>query len=180
MPNTPEQISYQLATKLSPPGALATSLASRLRAFWLGVADELARVYSRTEDLLREARPSTTVELLTDWEDEYDLPDPCVTGVQTVADRRAALIARANGIGGQSAQYFRDIAQSFGVTITITEHHAFEVGRDGMGDGVGGDEWAFVWEVTAPAATAATLREVMECVFERLQPAHTVVWFTYV
>lgn len=178
MSRTPEEISYQLATKLSPPGALAAGLTSRLRQLWLGVAEELSRIYARVQDLLAEAHPPTTDELLGEWETEYDLPDPCVTSAQTESDRRAALIARATGIGGQSPQYFIDLAASFGVTITIAEHHPFEVGRDGMGDGIGG-QWAFIWEVSAPIATPATLREVMECVFERLKPAHTAIWFTY-
>jgi uncharacterized protein YmfQ (DUF2313 family) len=176
---TADQIAYQLA-KLAPPGSLAAALASTLRKLWSAGADELVRIYGRVDALLRESHPSTTDELLAEWEAEYALPDPCVTATQSEAERRAAVISRHSGVGGATPQYFRDLAARFGVTITIVEDHPFEVGRDGMGDGIGGDEWAFVWEVTAPASTSTANRELIECVFERLMPAHVEVIFHYV
>lgn len=180
MPLDAQQFAYQLATKLSPPGALARALAAKLRALWLGVADEPVRLYGRVDDLLSEAHPATVTELLEDWEREFDLPDPCVTSEQDLSARRAALLSRLSGSGGQSRQYFIELAETLGIAIDIVEDHPFEVGRDGMGDGIGGDEWAFTWEVFAPVATPMAIRELMECVFERRKPAHTQVWFHYV
>lgn len=180
MTPTADQIAFQLATKLSPPGALASAPPSTLRKFWLAIADELVRVYGRIVDLLREAHPATTVEMLTDWEAEFGLPDPCVTITQTTAERRAAVLARVTSAGGSTKSYFTSIAASLGIAISIVEEHPFEVGRDGMGDGIGGDDYAFTWSVTAPAATGAASRELLECVFERLKPAHTEVLFYYV
>lgn len=179
MPTT-DEIAYQLAAKFAPPGALATRLASSLRKLWLAAADELQRIYGRVAAMLREAHPATCDELLAEWEGEYGLPDPCITAAQNESERRVAVISRQSGVGGASQQYFIALAASFGVTITIIENHPFEIGRDGMGDGIGGDEWAFVWEVTAPVATSTATRELIECVFERIKPAHTAVWFHYV
>jgi uncharacterized protein YmfQ (DUF2313 family) len=175
---TLDQIASQL-TKLAPPGALATNATSVLRKIWTGAADEIVRIYNRIRDLLLEAHPLTCNETLTDWERDYDLPDPCITTAQTESDRRAAVAARRAAVGGASRQYFFDLAASFGIAITITEDRAFEVGRDGMGDGIGGDGYAFVWYVHAPVATSTALKQLLECVFERVKPAHTDVIFYY-
>lgn len=179
MAHDAEHVSLQLV-KLAPRGALARGLPSRLRSLWIAIADELVRVYGRAADLIREAHPSTTDELLPDWEDEYGLPDPCVTIAQTEDDRRASLVARFVTAEAVTRQYFIDLAESMGITVEIVEHSAFQVGRNGMGDGVGGNEWASTWEVRAPAATPDALKQSMECVFQSYNPAHLLLFFTYI
>lgn len=180
-PPNADDISFQLATKYSPPGSLAARIGSKLRALWYGIADELARVYGRVADLLREAHPATATELLPDWEDEYGLPDLCVTTPQTIDDRRAAVLGRLRGVGGQSRQYYYDLAASMGIPITIRENRAFLCGRDGMGDAIGGGgDTAFLWEVVASSSTTTAQRELLECTFDRLRPGHTTVTFSYI
>lgn len=176
---TAEQISQQLA-KLAPSGALAHALDSGLRKLWLGLADECVRVYGRVNDLLNEAHPLTCNELLPEWEAEYDLPDPCVTTAQTTDERKSAVAARVGSVGGQSRAYFIGVAAGMGIAISIIEEKPFLIGLNGMGDGIGGDSYAFTWTVTAPVATSTAQRELLECTFERLKPAYTEVQFQYV
>jgi len=166
-------------TRLLPRGALATALSSTLRKLWLGVTAELQRVYQRARTLLREAHALTTDELLHEWEAEYGLPEPCITVVQTVEERRNAVIGRMAGVGGCSRAYFIDLAARMGITIAIVEEHAFEVGRDGAGMGIGGDEWSFTWSVYAPPTTSVAQRQLLECVFDRINQAHLAVQFFY-
>ncbi len=164
---------------LLPPGALATESDSTLNRLWLGVTTEMRRADGRTLNLMSEALPSQTDEMLDDWESEYGLPDPCVQLAQTDEQRRAALTARITGVGGQTPGYFIDLASRMGFPISIVEEQAFQVGRDGAGDGIGSDEWSFAWSTYIQRATSDSERELLECVFNELKPAHTVVQFFY-
>lgn len=171
----------------------ANAALTQLLAAW---ADELARVDGRAADLIEEADPRTTAELLADWERVADLPDACVAAygiTQTTAQRRAALVAKLTTIGGQSAAYFISLAASLGYTISVTEFAPFTAGSD-AGDDLTNGDWAYAWQVNAPQETIIEFsagassagdplrawgNELLECVIRRLRPAHTHVLFAY-
>lgn len=158
------------------------------------LADELARVDARADDLLDEADPRTTGELLTDWEQAYALPDPCTSQPDITIERRAALVEKVARIGGQTPQYFIDVAALLGFTITITEYRPFRVGINRCGDELLGEPWWFAWRVNGPLDTFTYFicgrsrcgdplrdwgNDLLECVIRRLAPAHTVPIFSY-
>lgn len=89
------------------PGAILTKT---LHA----VADELARVDVRADDLLTESDPRSTFELLGDWERAFGLPAACVPAGQTTTERRSALAAKVAALGGQSRAYFLELANAIG------------------------------------------------------------------
>ena len=93
-------------------------------------------VDSRAGDLLEtESDPRLTMELLPDWERNWGLPDPCLKNPPTDLDgRHAALIAKMTMLGGQSRQFFIDVALTFGYTITITEYAPYMCGVSRVGD----------------------------------------------
>lgn len=157
-------------------------------------AAEFALVDQRIDDLLNEADPRTTLELLADWERVAGLPDGCVGTGQTVQQRRAALVARLTNSGGQSRDFFIALAAYLGFTITITEFRPFLIGSSAVGDPLCGKDWWFAWRVNAPQTTSTFFRTgrsavgeplqsfgntLLECVFSRLKPAHTTIIFAY-
>lgn len=156
------------------------------------MADELARIDGRADQLLEEIDPRTTTELLADWERVAGLPDSCVTGDQSTAQRRDALHARLTTLGGQSVTYFIALAASLGYTVTITEFSLHTV-NDDVNHPLYGQPWQFAWQVNAPQDTIGTLsvtdtvddpiawwgNESLECAISRLKPAHTHVMFAY-
>lgn len=165
---------------------------TQLLAAW---AEELARVDGRAADLVEEADPRTTAELLADWERVAGLPDPCVAalaGTQTTAQRRAALVAKLTTIGGQCAAYYIALAASLGYTISVTEFDLHDV-EDNVEYPLTGTPWQFAWQVNAAEDTIGVLavtdtvedplawwgNELLECVISRLKPAHTHVLFAY-
>jgi len=76
---------------LLPPGKLWDLVASMLSDLFAACADELGRLDARVSDLLREAIPSTAVELLPDYESELEL----VPGASdTNAQRQARIVAQ--------------------------------------------------------------------------------------
>ena len=84
--------------RLRPPGLVWTSDASSVsRQLYTALGAELARVTGRAADLVREADPRTSVELLEDWERVLGLPGPCGTLEPTVVLRQFAVHAKLSG-----------------------------------------------------------------------------------
>jgi uncharacterized protein YmfQ (DUF2313 family) len=168
-----------------------------------GIAAFVASFLARCAQFLQiESYPPTSGALLPDWERVLGLPEPCYPPAQTIAERRAAVLEKLQRRpGGQSRQYFIDLAARLGYTITITEYRPFMAGVSRCADA----RWAiepirtrFYWKVNIPgprltwfrcgggggrAGTDPHLRihraDDLECVFKKLQPAHGQVLFSY-
>lgn len=167
---------------------------TRLLAAW---ADEFARVDARAEQLLDEMDPRTTLELLPDWERIAGLPDSCSAGIATtLAERRAALGDRLTAEGGASKPYFQGIAERLGYQVEIERFSPFICGLSRCGDPLNGAASVrHYWRVRVigPRATLfrtgasqvgdrlgkITRATDLECLLNRLAPAHTTVIVAY-
>jgi uncharacterized protein YmfQ (DUF2313 family) len=177
---------------LLPPGAAWRREPGTLVQLLTGLADELGRVDGRGAALIDESDPRTTFETLSDWERVYGLPDPCVGGSPSTPQRRASLVAKIVGLGGQSPAYFIAVAAALGYTVTITEFSPADV-NDDVDQPIEGDAWAYAWQVNAPLHSvfemtvedgvddplAAWSALPLECTLAALAPAHTIPIFTY-
>lgn len=167
----------------------------------LAFAAELARIDARALDLLDEADPRTTLELLTDWERLAGLPDACTGAPTEIGERQIALQQKLTGIGGQSRADFIELAARIGYEIEIEEHRPARVGM--LAEERCKDEaWAFAWTVTIQPVDGLFQAEGfiahfkvgdpcetrirgfgsldLECVISRAAPAHTTVIFAYI
>lgn len=157
------------------------------------LAPSFARSNARANFLVEDAFPANTTELLPEWEASLGLPDPCLGEAPTLAARRAEIVARLTGRGGQSRAYMIAYAARLGFTITITEFKAFCAG-DPVGSPDNGDAWGFVWQNNAPlnsytfflagsSVAGEPLAEwgntVLECEMRRIAPEHTILLFAY-
>jgi len=156
------------------------------------LAKEFSRVDARASDILDEADPRTTYELLIDWERVAGLPDTCTDQVDTLQERRDALVSKLTSIGNQSRQYFIDIAAALGYTITITEYRPYFV-NTAINMPINDETWRFVWSVNAPEETIRSMtvnsevdmplrdwgNEQLECLINKFKPAHTHALFAY-
>ena len=168
-----------------------TSIQSKTR-------DGLSKVYERTDQranqLLEDGFPTTTVELLPEWEDSLGLPDPCAGDTPTLQQRRAQVAARFVATGGQTLDYFTEFAGNLGFTVTPTEYAPFRAGFNRAGDPAYGEAWAHTFALTAPLVTITPFRAgqsaageplnvwgnaVLECELNRVKPAHTYLQFHY-
>lgn len=108
--------------------------AKNLSKLLLALAHELACVHARALDLIREADPRTTSEMLPEWEEAFGLPSQCTGPLGTDDERRTALVTRLTEVGGQSPQYFVELAASLGFDVEVVEYNPFQVGRSQVGD----------------------------------------------
>ena len=184
-----------LQALLPTGGAWPRAAAAVLTKLLHGLAGEPTRGHNRACDLVEESDPRTAAETITDWERVTGLPDACAAAeVVTLQQRRAAVHAKLTARGGQSRQFYIDLAAALGYAITITEFRPFRVGQSTAGDPCTDEDWWFVWQVNAPETTiiefkagASTAGEPLrawgnkplECVITRLKPAHTEVQFAY-
>lgn len=185
----------QLQVLLPPGPAWPRSDDALLTRLLAALAAELARVDGRAQRVVEEADPRTVAELFVAWERVAGLPDACALafgGEQTLAQRRAALIGRLITLGGQSPAYFIGLAAALGYAITITEFRVHTV-NDDVEYPLIDDSWTFAWQVNAALSTlteitvestvedpiAAWGNSLLECVINRLKPAHTTVLFSY-
>lgn len=185
----------QLKTLLPPGQAFPRDASTTLHTLLDGMSIELARVDARASVLPQEANPSTSAELLSDWERVAGLPDKCA-GVleETLQGRRNALLTKLISTGGQSAAYFIELAASLGYTVTIEQFRPFRVGMSRAGDSLTNGPWVFTWLIRAPEVTVTSFRvgrsavgerlrtwgnDTLECKINQLKPAHTIALFAY-
>lgn len=159
---------------------------------WL--SPTFARNHARAAYLLTDAFPTTTSELLPEWEATLGLPDPCAGTSPTVVQRRAQVVARFLGNGGQTPAYFIGFAANLGYVIGITQYAPARFGVSAFGAPYLGKDWANVWTINAPLQTVVIAQyglahfgepyqssgnAVLECEMDSIKPAHTVLLFHY-
>ncbi len=180
----------ELLKRLLPPVAYnpnAPMLSAELEAE--GRALDAAQLAA--DQILIEADPRTTTQLFTDWERIAGLPDSCcgTDSASTLAQRRTRLVEKLASTGGQSRQYFIDLAAKLGYPdVSISEFH--EVSCDDPCDApLTGADWLFAWQVnvgdyiaihdmTCEDPSDSPLRSwqstELQCRINKLKPAHTV------
>ncbi|MCA1860920.1 DUF2313 domain-containing protein [Janthinobacterium sp. HSC-3S05] len=160
-----------------------------------GLTPIYARQNLRANHLLVDGFPTTTVELLPEWEAALGLPDPCAGPAPTLQGRRAQVVARFTATGGQSINYMKSFALSLGYVIDITQFIPARAGILRAGLPLCGNAFAHAWRVSAPLHSSFAFRAglsmagepltsignaVLECELRKVAPAHTVVFFTYI
>lgn len=195
MAYTASQYRDQLKALLPPGRAFPRERGSTLDDLLDAMAQELARIDVRADRITTEAVPSTTSELLSDWERVAGLPDSC-SGLlsDTQQGRRNDLVSKLVSRGGQSITYFEKIAAALGFTVTIEEFRPFRAGWSQAGQPLSNGDWIFTWIVRAPSETVSHFRAGsgaageplatwgnagLECRIRKYKPAHTHVIFAY-
>lgn len=186
----------QLLKSLLPPGeAFPRDSGTDMDDLLSALAEEWARIDARGATLIVESLPSTTSELLSDWERVAGLPDKCSgTLEETLQGRRKVLIAKLTSNGGQSRAYFIEVAAALGYEVTIEEFLPFRAGLSVAGDPLTNGAWVFAWRIHAPNVTVIQFRagqsvagerlrtwgnDTLECKINQLAPAHTIPIFAY-
>ncbi len=158
-----------------------------------GFADSQSTTQGREANLLIDAFPSTTVELITEWEQSLG-PDPCLGLAPTLQQRQLSIVARLIGGGGQNIAYLESVAAALGFPgVTISEYAAYRCGMD-FGLPMYSEAWAyalliqnFVFPIQYFKFGANTCGEpfavwgtsVLICELRRLMPGHMILLFQF-
>lgn len=110
------------------PDGQAMSLASTLAGLTRVLLDSFQWLYQRIWTLARNASVQGVDELLPEWEAEYGLPDNCVTGETSVAERLRALAVKVASQAVITPGDFIRVAATYGFTTEIEEPSIFECG----------------------------------------------------
>lgn len=115
-------------------------------------APTFQRISDTAVDLIADAFPGTTSDLLSEWELTLGLPDACtVPGSQTVAERQRAVAEKISAAGGPRRSYYLQMATQLGLTAIIDEFQTACVGPTSAGDFLYGDGWPWSWIVSVDA-----------------------------
>lgn len=159
-----------------------------------GLAEESARADERMHDLIDEADPRTSVELLPDWERVCGLPDVCSEIGENLAERRQAVVAKLTAQMGLGKPHLIALAAALGYEVTITEFTPARAGTARAGDPVYSEEWAYVFRMRAAETAMVYARagsavagdrirswsnERLECRITEAKAAHTLAIFAY-
>lgn len=186
----------QQLTALLPPGpAWAAELQPQLHALQAALAQEFGRIDARSADLMREAFLATFHDSLTDWERTLNLPDECMSGGATVAERKAMVRMRLVEQGGQTPAYYVQLAARMGYrNARVQELRASRWGGSRFGQHFGSWGAQFMWVLHAGERLAGGSRfglsvwgerfgsnpsDALVCVMRRAAPAHTLEFVNF-
>lgn len=149
-------------------------------AFFQAIASEMVAIQTRDCALRVEAFPCLADELLPDWENMLGLPDECTEGAGAwpLDVRQRYVCGKLASQGGQSIDYYVELARRYGFDITIVEHFPWRMGCTSLCDARPGG-CGFWWQVYCPYVPTPPGAAVLECIIRRVAPAHTLVTFVY-
>ena len=185
----------EILARLLPPVAYAASspaLAAELQAMaaLLDEALDLGAVLDAELD------PRAAYALLEEFEQAFGLPDACADmDLQTVADRRLALVTRIAARGSQQASYYVTLAESMGYPGARVYEYDPWTCTDTCAEPIAEADWRFVWALQLPGEGRITYFtanspcteplanwsavESITCAINRLKPAHTLCYFDF-
>lgn len=140
----------------------------------------LAPAYYRTNaaaiHLLEVAFPATVDDLLPEWNATLGLPGLVGYTGNDLPTQQRQVVAALTDSGGQSADYFVDLASTLGATLTVSFYRPYTVDSP-VDVPMYGAAWAFAWQVSGAVVGDYI---ALQTLFERYKPAHTViVWNLY-
>lgn len=163
-----------------------------------GIAGEFVRIDDRSEDLLRESDPRTTVELLDEWQAHVGLPGACGNLATTDDEIRAQIVAKLIQSGPQNKAFFVNLARSLGYDITVNDIYDFMPFRAETGRAeeylAEHEDWIYTFLIKVNTVNLRYFRaethraedrlseygdEVLECLVNEQKPAHTIALFEY-
>ena len=170
---------------------------SNLSKLMNAYAEESCRLDERAIQLIREVDPSTTSELLTDWERLLGLPDECdTTEGQTLQERRERVLQVLTTRGGQNETFYKELAANFGFSVDVisAEDQPPFLAGSRAGDRLTNGNWRYAFVINAPAEFLVRFRagqstagdplvkvgnDTLQCLMEKYKPAHTIVLFSF-
>ena len=128
---------------LLPNGFLWDKISdTNLKKMLIALATELVNSHIRLEKLTLEAVPTTTDELLEEWEKLLGLPDACsllkFNGESTLNERKALILARIANKKPCTKAFLESFIESLGYKAEVSVLKPFVLGLSRAGDALNG------------------------------------------
>jgi uncharacterized protein YmfQ (DUF2313 family) len=136
-----------------------------------GLAGAFYRTDEAAQALLLDAWPGTTVNLLSAWQQTLGLPDPCVSGMQTIDQQQIAVVAKFVANYSPTVANVVAFAAALGFPVNVQEFRPMRFG-DSFGDAMRGPAWAYAFELT-PQPGCPAFSTGLTCAISRIAPART-------
>ena len=111
------------------------------------LATEFNRVDDRIDDLVVENFPENSVELITDYEEEFAI----TTIAADISGRQQIVHAKKNEVGSMNAANYVAFARSLGYEITIELFTPFWIGISALPSVLGAQSNLFYWLILVDA-----------------------------
>lgn len=93
---------------------------SILFKYIMGLACELFRIEEQMNLISFEHDINVTTQFIDEWESAVGIPDACLSGTGPLENRRRDVLVKLAMMNVTTAQDFIDLANEFGVVVTIT------------------------------------------------------------
>jgi uncharacterized protein YmfQ (DUF2313 family) len=166
---------------------------SQLRKVLIGLASEFLRTRNKVNYIYGQHNPLTTEDMLEEWETTVGIPDDCFSRNATVNQRREQVLLKLVGMNATTKEQFIKIADILGYGIQVSNGvdtstfpltFPFLFMDEAEKDfiiviKILSEPKAETFPLTFPFTLNSDFPEILKCLFEKIKPAHTRVYYQY-
>ena len=166
---------------------------STLRKILIGLASEWLNFRNKINEVSNEYDPTTTTKLIEEWEGFVGIPDTCIPIASTIEQRRLNILLKLAGINATTEKQFKNIALILGYNIQVSngvDTSTFPLTLPFLLISEASVPFTIVitlpaslqpagFPLTLPFTLTAQQPEILNCLFNKLKPANTQLFFRY-
>ena len=166
---------------------------STLRKILLGLASEWLNFRDKINEVVNEYNPQKTTALIQEWEEFVGIPDDCIPVASTIEQRRLNVLLKLAGINVTTEKQFKNVASILGYNIEVSNGVSTSTFPLTL-------PFLLISEASAPFTIVITLPSsiqpsgfaltfpftltsqqpaILDCLFNKLKPANTQLFFRY-
>ena len=166
---------------------------STLRKILLGLASEWLNFRDKINEVVNEYNPQKTTALIQEWEAFVGIPDDCIPVASTIEQRRLNVLLKLAGINVTTEKQFKNVASILGYNIEVSNGVSTSTFPLTL-------PFLLISEASAPFTIVITLSSsikpsgfpltfpftltsqqpaILDCLFNKLKPANTQLFFRY-
>ena len=166
---------------------------STLRKILLGLASEWLNFRDKINEVVNEYNPQKTTALIQEWEEFVGIPDDCIPVASTIEQRRLNVLLKLAGINVTTEKQFKNVASILGYNIEVSNGVSTSTFPLTL-------PFLLISEASAPFTIVITLSSsikpsgfpltfpftltsqqpaILDCLFNKLKPANTQLFFRY-
>lgn len=166
---------------------------STLRKILIGLASEWLNFRSKINEVSNEYNPKITTKLIEEWEQFVGIPDNCIPVASTIEQRRLNVLLKLSGINATTEKQFKNVASILGYNIEVSNGVSTSTFPLTL-------PFLLISEASAPFTIVITLPSsikpngfpltfpftltsqqpaILDCLFNKLKPANTQLFFRY-